>query len=92
MSSDAQSLRTRARALDHGGYDALGDTKPRDCPPDIALARARFAEEFTLWQRLGDEAGMARSLRGSAHVRLPHRRLGGGAGPDRAKPGREPGR
>ena len=68
VGSDPQSLSTRARALDHGGYDALGDTKPRDWQPDIALARARFAEEFALWQQLGDEAGMARSLRGSAHV------------------------
>ena len=68
VGSDAQSLRTRARALDHGGYAALGDTQPRDCVPDIPVARARFGEEFALWQQLGDEAGMARSLRGSAHV------------------------
>ena len=68
VGSDPQSLSTRAQALDHGGYAALGDTKPRDWLPDIALARARFAEEFALWQQLGDEAGMARSLRGSAHV------------------------
>jgi non-specific serine/threonine protein kinase len=68
VGSDPQSLSTRARALDHGGYDALGDTKPRDWLADIALARARFAEEYAIWQQLGDEAGMARSLRGSAHV------------------------
>ena len=30
VSSDPQSLRTRARALDHGGYAALGDTNPRN--------------------------------------------------------------
>jgi predicted ATPase/DNA-binding CsgD family transcriptional regulator len=68
IGSDPRSLNTRAQALDHGGYAALGDTKPRDCRPDIALAGARFAEEFAIRQHLGDEAGMARSLRGSAHV------------------------
>lgn len=68
IGADRASLRGRARALDHGGYDALGDTKPRDCLPDVALAHARFSEELAIWQQLGDEPGMARSLRGSAHV------------------------
>lgn len=68
VSTDAESLRIRAWVLDHGGYAALGDTSPRNFTPDLALAGARFAEEFTLWERLGDEGGMARSLRGSGHV------------------------
>ena len=70
VDSDAESLRTRARVLDHGGYAALGDCSPRSFTPDLALAGARFAEEFAIWERLGDEVGLARSLRGSAHVRF----------------------
>ncbi|HYI58250.1 MAG TPA: LuxR C-terminal-related transcriptional regulator [Microlunatus sp.] len=65
---DAESLRIRARVLDHGGYAALGDCSPRSFTPDLAVAGARFAEEFALWERLGDDVEMARSLRGSAHV------------------------
>ena len=68
VSTDAQSLRNRAWVLDHGGYAALGDTSPRNFTPDLTLAGVRFAEEFTVWERLGDERGMARSLRGSGHT------------------------
>ena len=56
-------LRTRARALNAGGYAAIG-------VPDLPLAQARFAEELALWESLGDDVGIATSLRGSGHAYL----------------------
>ena len=61
VSRTPEALRTRARALNVGGYAAI-------TVPDLPLAQARFAEELALWESLGDDVGIATSLRGSGHA------------------------
>ena len=61
VSRTPEAVRARARALNVGGYAAI-------TMPDLPLAQARFAEELALWESLGDDVGIATSLRGSGHV------------------------
>lgn len=56
-----EAMRTRARALNVAGYAAI-------TVADLSLAQARFAEELALWESLGDDVGIATSLRGSGHA------------------------